>query len=138
MPYLTKAQIVEAQALRTDAVDVPEWGEGAQVRVRELTTAEILALVREIFAGSGQAMPTDRDEVAAMLADGDLDLAALVDLFPQVVAWCVVDEDLEPILSLEDVERFAGRSFNVIQRIAERALELSDFGEGDHPASKNA
>jgi len=132
MALLNRKQIVKrTQGYKTEVVPVPEWG--GEVIVRELSADE-----------------TTKIGIAAMDADG-VDIAApvvaldqIVETLPKIVSWCVVDEDLKPILTLEDVKAMTASNMEVINMLGTKALELSglteemDEAEVDAEADPNA
>lgn len=128
MALLNRKQIVKrTQGYKTEVVPVPEWG--GEVIVRELTADE-----------------TTKIGVAAMDADG-LDIGApvvsldqIAETMPKIVAWTVVDEDLNPILTVEDVKAMTASNMEVINMLGTKALELSGLTEelGDDEAEAEA
>ena len=117
MALLNRKQIVKrTQGYKTEVVSVPEWG--GDVIVRELTADE-----------------TTKIGVAAMDAEG-LDIGApvvsldqIAETMPKIVAWTVVDEDLNPLLTVEDVKAMTASNMEVINRLGTKALELSGLTE---------
>lgn len=90
---------------------------GGKVLVRELS-AELLM------------------SVGVQAQEGMGDASAMAAVFPQIVAACLVDEDMEPLLTIEDVARMPASAFDDIQAVALKALELSGLlAEGE--AEKN-
>lgn len=135
--YLSREGIVTAShGYVTEEVDVPEWG--GTVLVREMTVPEVTKLGMVAIQGgyplSGAESATGPlgTKGAGDTVPVRFDLATLlphiVDLFPEIVSWCVVDEELKPLLSLEDVLAMAGRSTGPVQQIATVALRLSNLG----------
>jgi len=64
----------------------------------------------------------------AMGGDGQADMSKLD--FVEIARRCIVDPDdaSKPLLGLSDVEALARRSFGDIQKVALRAIEISDLG----------
>ena len=109
--YLSRDDILQTQGIRTDEVEVPEWG--GKILVRELSAAEV-AKIGFGMAGKGGG-------------ETEVDLAKLGEYVPQMIAWCVVDENLNSIFDLEDIMRLSAKSINPVQRIITKIMELSDL-----------
>lgn len=97
---LTREQILNVKDLKTESVLVPEWGDGAVLKVRTLTAAEFLVLSGKI--------ETDKDRAYA-----------------HWIVASVVDDEGKCILTEDDVTALAEKSFPVIQRILEAAQKLN-------------
>ena len=124
--YLNRKQIVEhAHGFKTAPVDVPEWG--GTVLVRDMSVPEVTEIGMRVLATSGSISKKEIDELGAVdgLMSLKLDLAALSSLFPQIVAWCVVDETMQSLFTLKDIHTMNSRSTEPVQRIAQKALILS-------------
>lgn len=67
MSFLTKEQIIQAQDLKTEVVDVPEWG--GQVRVRTITAKERDAFETQLASEKGGLENIRAKFVAATLID---------------------------------------------------------------------
>ena len=129
---LTRSQIVEQQAaLKTQEEPIPEWG--GSVLVRELTAIEVSQLGISVFAGSGSVSSSDMQDIQDLDDTISLDLDDLVDRFPFIVSCAVVDQDLNQILTEEDVSSMSGRSAEPIMRIVSTCLTLSDLMDTDTP-----
>lgn len=105
------------------------------VLVRQLTAAEFNEVTVSMVNTGEITLETAQEQ----LAEIKLDPVSLTSMFPQIVAWTVVDEDMESILSLEDVQAMVGTWMSDLQVVAATALELSgleDDGEGTD--AKNA
>ena len=131
MKQLNRKQIVEkTHGYKTEKVDIPEWD--GFVYVRELTAPEVTKV------GLSSVDPEEGVVSKTVIA-----LEAMMDVIPQIVAWAVVDEDLNPVLSLEDVQGMTGENLPVIQMLGYKALELSGLTEDTEeeedgePESKN-
>ena len=128
---LTRSQIVEQQTtLKTQEEPIPEWG--GSVLVRELTAIEVSQLGISVFTGSGPVSSSDLQDLQD-LDTVPLDLDDLVDRFPFIVSCAVVDQDLNQILTEEDVSSMSGRSAEPIMRIVSTCLTLSDLMDTDTP-----
>lgn len=105
-PLLTRDDILAAQDLTYEVVDVPEWG-GA-VRVQSLT---------------GSA----RDTLEARFTDsrGTMDPAKAGDFRAAYVALCLVDEDGLFLFSEKDIKALGQKSSRALQRVFDVAARLS-------------
>jgi hypothetical protein len=110
--YLTRDAILAAAALRTEEVDVPEWG--GVVLVRELRGRE-------------------RDEWEASLAvqRGKQMVPDVANMRAKLVARCIVNGDLEPVFSQQDVAALGELSAAALDRVFEVASRLSGLSEAD-------
>lgn len=110
--YLSRDDILKAQDLVTEDVDVPEWG-GA-VRVKALSGAE-----RDRFEASiiGENTKSKRRNLANLRA--------------RLVALAVVDEEGENIFRFSDVEALGKKSAAALDRIFDAAMRLSGMRDED-------
>lgn len=122
--YLSKAAIfdIAAQGLKRKEVEVPQWGEGISVHVRELTAKEFEDVTVMM---SGRSM------------DNAKDVQAVSQYIYDVVLWCTTDENGTPLFSktdrkaLTDRGRAASSSFYAgLVEIANAALSLSGVDMG--------
>lgn len=126
--YLTRAGIIEqTHGYRTAEMEIPEWG--GTVLVRELTANQLTQL--GIVSANLQADQIEAAQEDPELVKVNLDMSAIVDLFPLVVSWCVVDENMRPILTAEDVQGMTGSSVAPIQRIVAKAMELTGVSDDE-------
>lgn len=110
MNVLTKDQILQADDIRKEKVEVPEWG--GFVWVKTMTGAARDQLEASIISGKGQ-----RD---------------LRNLRAKMVALSVVDEDGKLLFSFEDVEELGEKkSAKALDRIFSVAQRLSGFTPQD-------
>ena len=103
---LTRDDILNADDLKSEYVEVPEWG--GTLRVRGLTGSE-----RDRFFGS------------FVDGDGNKDLGALNNATARVLALSIVDEDGKPLFTKADVVALGNKSgeatgkvWTVVQRIS--------------------
>jgi hypothetical protein len=110
--YLTRDAILAAASLRTEEVEVPEWG--GIVLVRELRGRE-------------------RDEWEASLAvqRGKQMVPDVANMRAKLVARCVVGADLEPVFSQQDVNALGELSAAALDRVFTTASRLSGLDEKD-------
>jgi hypothetical protein len=104
--YLGRDAILKAAALKTEDVPVPEWG--GSVLVRELRGRERDEWEASLAVQRGRQMVPD---VANMRA--------------KLVARCIVDGDLEPVFSQQDVNALGELSAAALDRVFEVASKLS-------------
>lgn len=107
---LTRDQILEASDLKTEEVEVPEWG--GTVRVRTLTGA-------------------DRDAFEASLVTTSPDGTRkpnLSNMRTKLVALTVVDDAGSRIFDVSDVDRLASKSAAAINRVYEAAERINGIG----------
>lgn len=112
MPYLTREQILQADDLLLEDVEVPEWD--GTVRVRGLTGAERDAFESEIVQLKGKKASLNTQNFRAKL-----------------VARSVVDEDGQRLFSDRDAQVLGQKSAAALQRVFEVAQRLSGLSETD-------
>ena len=110
--YLGRDDILKASSLKTEDVEVPEWG--GVVRVRELRGRERDEWEASLAVQRGQKMVPD---VANMRA--------------KLVARSVVDDDGEPVFSQQDVNALGELSAAALDRVFEVASRLSGLNPAD-------
>ena len=101
---LTREEILAQAVTGRERVAVPEWGDGAEVYVAELTAAEVEKLV-----GDTQ--------------DGECECTMAI-----VAVRTVVDESGERVFRDEDVEAVSGLSGAALTRIMAVASDLNKIG----------
>ncbi|PQV50971.1 hypothetical protein [Paraburkholderia sp. BL21I4N1] len=106
MPILskeTKAAILGAVHLKTESVDVPEWGDGVSVHVSEMS-----GLARDAFYAQRQAgkVPISESQAGLLLAT-------------------VVDESGALVLDESDIANLRAQGTAAIDRIAAVAIRLN-------------
>lgn len=105
MAILSKNAILTADDFEFANVECPEWG--GEVRVRGLTAAD-QAYIAKL---SNQ----DKKEILTL----------------SVFIRGVVDENGERIFSNSDMDALKGRSYNVVERVAKKIIELTSKGDAD-------
>jgi len=103
MTLLTKDQILAADDIESEVIDVPEWG-GA-VRVATMT-GEI----------------RDRFEAACLAAGED---ANMDNVRAKMVAFSIVDEQGNLMFSPADVQALGGKSSKALDRVFDTSQRLS-------------
>ena len=117
---LTKDQILEAGDLKTEAVEVPEWG--GSVLVRTMTGAD-----RDAFESS----------MITTLSDGTRK-PNMSNMRPKLVALTLVDETGNLLFSLDDVDRLALKSAAALERVFAAAQRINGLGvQAEEEAVKN-
>lgn len=114
MALLGRAQIDAAVDLKWEDVPVPEWGEGAEVRVMELSAADR----GYMEAGS----------VVAQGESAQLQVDSLKIYRQKIVALGLVDETFQRLYSNKEIAKLGEKSGKVIERLALKIQELSGMG----------
>ncbi|MEV6544391.1 hypothetical protein [Streptomyces sp. NPDC051665] len=116
MALLTKAQITAAVDRVWEDVPVPEWGEGAVVRLMELSAADR----GYIEAGS----------VVANGQHPELKVESLKVYREKLVGMAMVDEKFERLYTNKEIAagELGKKSGAVIERLAAKVQELSKMG----------
>lgn len=114
MALLTKDQVNAAVDRKWEDVPVPEWGEGAMVRLIELSSADR----GYIEAGS----------VVAQGQSPQLRVESLKTYREKLVAFGMVDENFNRLFSNKEMSELGKKSGAVIERLAAKVQELSGMG----------
>jgi hypothetical protein len=107
---LTRDQILSAKDIRTETVDVPEWG--GEVMVRELDGRGRDAYDQRIIANKGKDDKVRMDGLRASL-----------------VALAVCDAELKPVFTEADIPALNAKSANAIRRVFEAAAALNGLAD---------
>lgn len=117
---LTKDQILEANDLQNQPVQVPEWG--GTVFVRSMTGAD-----RDAFEASMVTINPDGSRVPDMR-----------NLRSKLVALTLVDEAGNRLFDVADIPRLALKSAAALERVFEAAQRLNGLGaKAEEDAVKN-
>lgn len=111
---LTRDQILQAQDIRIEKVEVPEWG--GEVYVKTLTGQErdqLEAALME-YDNKGQPKRLKLDRLRSTLA---------------VLAIC--DESGQRLFTSGDIQTLAGKSSAALDRVVSKAQELAAISPGD-------
>lgn len=108
--YLGRDAILKAAALKTEDVPVPEWG--GSVLVRELRGRERDEWEASLAVQRGRQMVPDVANMRAKLA-----------------ARVIVDSDLEPVFTQQDVAALGELSAAALDRVFEVASRLSGLNQ---------
>lgn len=107
---LSKNQILEAADLKSEVVDVPEWG--GSVLVRTMTGAD-----RDAFETS----------MITVAADGTR-RPDMSNLRAKLVALTLVDEANNRLFDVADIPRLALKSAAALERVFEAAQRINGLG----------
>ncbi len=110
--FLSRKDFFAADTFKSDIVELPELGEGAKVRVRELTAFE----AEEIGYGS-------------IDQDGNTDARATRGFRQKLVLWATIDEEGKPVFNKGDAQRLPKLPNAIVMRLATRILILSGLAE---------
>jgi hypothetical protein len=110
--FLTRDEILAAQDIATEVVEVPEWG-GA-VRVRGLSGLERDELEASIVSRRGKHVDVN-----------------LINMRAKLVAKSMVDESGALLFSEEDVRALGKKSAGALQRVFEVAQRLAGLSDED-------
>lgn len=118
---LTKDQILEANDLQIESVEVKEWG--GSVHVRTMTGAD-----RDAFEAS----------MITTLADGSRK-PNMANMRAKLVALTVVDEAGNRVFDATDVDRLALKSASALERLFAAAQRINGLGaQAEETAAKNS
>jgi hypothetical protein len=112
MTLLTKSAILAADDLKTEDVDVPEWG--GTVRVRAFSGRERDAFEASLVRGDGKDRKVDLTNMRARL-----------------VALTVVDDSGQKVFTQDDVDLLGAKSGAALDRVFSVAQELNGLSGAD-------
>ncbi len=110
--FLSRKDFFAVDALKTEVVELPELGEGAQVLARELNAFE----VEELGYGT-------------VGKDGKPDRQATKGMRLRMIQWAIVDTEGQSLFNKGDVQRLQKLPNMIIQRLATAVLVLSGLSE---------
>lgn len=118
---LTKNQILEADDLRTETVDVPEWGGSVLVRTMSGTDRDAFEASMITIASDGSRKPN------------------MTNMRAKLVALTVVDEAGNLLFDVSDVDRLARKSAAALERVFAAAQRINGLGvEAQDDIAKNS
>jgi len=112
MRVLTKDDILNADDLPRETIEVPEWG--GSVIIRTLTGAERDEFEASRFIVKGRSVKTN-----------------LVNLRARLISMCAVDEEGNRLFTSEDVRKLGKKSAKALDRLFEAAQRLSGLTPED-------
>lgn len=112
MTLLTKSSILAADDLKTEDVDVPEWG--GTVRVSAFSGRERDAFEESLVRGDGKDRKVDLTNMRARL-----------------VALTVVDESGQKVFTHDDVDLLGAKSGAALDRVFSVAQKLNGLSGAD-------
>lgn len=110
--FLTKEQILKADDLKQEEVDVPEWG--GKVLVRALNGKE-----------------RDEFEKTVFFEKGKVEKENWTNLRARLVALTVVDEKKKRLFTLNDIEALGSKSASALDRLFTVSMKLSGLSKED-------
>ena len=116
MGLIDRSAILAAQDLKTEDVDMPEWG--GSVRVREFSATALLRFWDACRDAEGELL---RDRVQ-----------------PALLARTVVGEDNEPMFNDADIGLLMTKSAAAVGRLFLVAKRLNGIGEAAEDIAKNS
>lgn len=108
---LTREQIVSAQDIVTESVDVPEWG--GHVLIRSLTARKRDAFEASVALQNGKQRMNWRDMRA------------------RLVALCLVDENGNRLFGDNDIATLSGKSGKALDRLFDACQKLNKMSDDD-------
>lgn len=109
---LSREDILKSQDIRTEEVEVPEWG--GSVLVRGLTGAQ-----------------RDEFEASNLEKRGKNYVPNIANIRAKLVSWCVVDDNGIPLFTRDDIEELGKKSGSALSRVYEVAARLSGLSDDD-------
>lgn len=106
---LNKEQILKAEDLKYEVVNVPEWN--GEVKVRSLTGTERDEFESSLFEAKGADVKRNMANMRAKL-----------------LALCMVGANNERLFSSKDIEALGGKSAKALDRIFSIAQKLNGIG----------
>ena len=107
---LTKDQILEANDLKTQSVEVPEWGGSVLVRTMSGTDRDAFEASMITLSPDGTRKPN------------------MTHMRAKLVALTVVDDAANRLFDASDVDRLALKSASALERVFEAAQRINGLG----------
>ena len=123
MTYLTREQILSARDIKTEMVDVPQWG-GA-VLVRGLSGEEREAFEKASMVETPSGNRADRRSGRTSRE------VAREGLRARLVAWFVVDAEGNNLFTEADVAALNKKSGGALEKVIKVGLRLSGMSDDD-------
>lgn len=112
LPFLSKQQIMDADDVKTEIVDVPEWG--GRVRVKVMTGPE-----------------RDQWELACIKGRGKLRKFSFDNIRATTAAFCIVAEDGKRMFTKEEIDVLAKKSGAALSKVWEVASRINGLTSAD-------
>lgn len=106
---LTREQILGADDLKPEPVEVPEWG--------------LTVFVRMLFGDEREALEARRGAEKSRI-------------FPVIVALATCNEQGDPLFTDEDVQALAKKNFKAVHRVAQAAIRFNKLSTADLDAAE--
>lgn len=112
MGLLSRDEILKVDDLKTEDVDVPEWG--GTVRLRALTGAE-----------------RDKFEASTVERKGNNVKQNMQNFRARLVSLCIVNENNERMFSPPDISALGSKSSIALQRLFDKCSEMNGMSDKD-------
>jgi hypothetical protein len=112
---LDKKTIIAAKDLKRETVEVPEWGDGAQIIIGELSAGDRLKF--------GHAVTAEENQGKLFVSNA--------------LTWFIINEDGSRMFDESDAEDLAGKSMDVLTRLFHVAEKLNKIGKAVEKEIKN-
>lgn len=116
---LTKDQILAVEDKKYEIIDVPEWGEGAQVRLAVMTGRDRDHFESESYEVKGKEVKLKYENLRARL-----------------LSLTIVDEHGNKIFQKADIEALGMKSAKVLDRLYTIAQSLNGLGAKEAEAAE--
>jgi hypothetical protein len=113
---LSREQILQAEDLPSEVVEIPEWN--GSVIVRGLTGSGRGKFQNSILSQNGNA---NSKNVMVDMKEAEM----------RLVAYCVVDENGKRLFTEKDIAELGKKAGSAINRISDVAMRLSGFTQED-------
>ena len=123
MTYLSRDAILQREDIKTEDVEVPEWG--GTVRVRGMTGVQ-----RDAFEASLIQQPETNGQ-ATPQSSRNSSRRTWRTSRAKLTAWCCVDDQGGRLFAESDVQALGGKSAAALARIFDVATRLSGITEED-------
>jgi hypothetical protein len=112
MGLLSRQQILDADDRKRERVSVPEWG-------------------GEVFVQGLTAKDRDEFEASCLVRNGKKRDFTMQNIRAKLVCRCIVDEQGQPMFSVEDIHQLSQKSAAAMTRVFQVAQRLSGLGDDD-------
>ena len=101
---LTKEAIFAAKDVNSKVIDVPEWGIGAQIKIKAMSIKDQLVYEKEVAAKKDES-----------------------DIIFNMLILCCVDEDNKHIFDKKDIELLKEKSSTAILKVFNECLNINSL-----------
>ncbi len=121
MAELSFQQVLDADDIITELVDVPEWGKDAQVRVRTLGADGLAAYEKSMLKIKGASQEPD-----------------IANHYSKLCVWGMCDPKGKLLFNASQIEALGRKSIKALRRVHDAIVRLNDLDKTVEQLAKNS